>query len=79
MSPHVMGDGDWSEYYKHHRPTTRKEFEILEQQNQTLVNSISDINARMDAIEQQYSAIMQGIENTNRNIAELNARLSQRG
>lgn len=78
MSPHVMGEGDWSEYYKHHRNITRKDFEILEQQNQLLANSISDIDTRMNTIEQQYSDIMQGIENVNKNIAELNTRLAGR-
>lgn len=64
MNAHVMGDGDWEAYYAKRKPVTREEFEQL--------------SSRIDSIEQQYSAIMQGIENINSNIAELNKRLSGR-
>jgi hypothetical protein len=61
----MMGDGDWEAYYAKRKPVTREEFEQL--------------SLRMDTIEQQYSAIMQGIKNVNNSsIAELNRRLSGR-
>lgn len=62
MNAHVMGDGDWEAYYAKRKPVTREEFEQL--------------SLRIGSLEQQYSAIMQGMAEVNASIEALSQRLS---